>query len=78
MKKSIQFPFHGGNEGNISCIYVNITCWKKKSIFFELEYWKYLHIRHNLDVMHIEENFYESIIGTLLNFLGKTNDGINV
>ncbi|XP_030479124.2 uncharacterized protein LOC115696363 [Cannabis sativa] len=30
--------------------------WKKKSIFFELEYWKYLVLRHNLDVMHIEKN----------------------
>ena len=42
----------------------NTNCWKKKSIFFDLEYWKYLHVRHNLDVMHIEKNVCESIIGT--------------
>ena len=42
------------------------NCWKKKSIFFELEYWKYLHVRHNLDVMHIEKNVCKNIIGTLL------------
>ena len=37
--------------------FVNPTsCWKKKSIFFELEYWRYFYIQHNLDVMHIEKN----------------------
>ena len=29
--------------------------WRKKSIFFELPYWKKLLVRHNLDVMHIEK-----------------------
>ncbi|XP_073279526.1 uncharacterized protein [Primulina huaijiensis] len=53
-----------------------ITCWKKKSIFFELEYWKDLHVRHVLDVMHIEKNVCESLIGTLLDVPGKTKDGI--
>ena len=53
------------------------NCWKKKSIFFDLEYWKYLHVRHNLDVMHIEKNVCESIIGTLLDIPGKTKDGLN-
>ncbi|KAL6316882.1 hypothetical protein AAG906_022894 [Vitis piasezkii] len=42
------------------------------------EYWKYLHVRHNLDVMHIEKNVCESIIGTWFNILGKTKDGLNV
>ena len=48
--------------------------WKKKSIFFDLEYWKTLLVRHNLDVMHIEKNEHDSIIGTLLNILGKMKD----
>ena len=52
-------------------------CWKKKSLFFDLEYWKYLHVRHNLDVMHIEKNVCKSLIGTLLKIPEKTNDGIN-
>ncbi|KAK2635187.1 hypothetical protein Ddye_029979 [Dipteronia dyeriana] len=51
--------------------------WKKKSIFFDLEYWKDLHIRHILDVMHIEKNVCESVYGTLLNIPGKTKDGVN-
>ena len=57
---------------------VNSTnCWKKKYIFFNLEYWKYLHVRHNSDVMHIEKNVCESIINTFLNIVGKTKDGLN-
>ena len=48
--------------------------WKKLSIFFDLEYWKSLHVWHCLEVMHIEKNCCESIIGTLLDILRKTND----
>jgi hypothetical protein len=33
-------------------------------------------VRHNLDVMHIEKNICESIIGTLLNVKGKSKDGL--
>jgi hypothetical protein len=48
--------------------------WKKKSIFFELPYWRTVLLRHNLDVMHIEKNICQSVIGTLLNIEGKTKD----
>lgn len=48
--------------------------WKKMSIFFQLEYWKFLPIRHTLDVMHIEKNICEALTGTLLNIPGKTKD----
>lgn len=48
--------------------------WKKRSIFFELPYWEHLLIRHNLNVIHIEKNICESLIGTLLNIEGKTKD----
>ncbi|XP_004488866.1 uncharacterized protein [Cicer arietinum] len=48
--------------------------WKKKSIFFELPYWKHNIVPHNLDVMHIEKNIFDNIIGTLLDILGKTKD----
>ena len=50
--------------------------WKKKSIFFQLDYWKHLLVRHNLDVMHIEKNVCDSIVGTILNLPGKTKDGV--
>ncbi|WMV54811.1 hypothetical protein MTR67_048196 [Solanum verrucosum] len=51
--------------------------WNKKSIFFDLPYWKTLLLRHNLDVMHIEKNIYDNILGTILNVKGKTKDTIN-
>ncbi|KAH0969450.1 hypothetical protein GBA52_028689 [Prunus armeniaca] len=51
-------------------------CYKKRSIFFDLPYWKSLYVRHCLNVMHIEKNVCESIFGTLLNILGKTKDGV--
>ena len=52
------------------------SVWKKKSIFFELEYWKFHHIRHCLDVMHIEKNVCDNLIGTLLNLKFKTKDSV--
>ncbi|XP_012833436.1 PREDICTED: uncharacterized protein LOC105954308 [Erythranthe guttata] len=50
--------------------------WKKRSIFFDLPYWKELPLPHNLDVMHVEKNICESIISTILH-CGKSKDGIN-
>ncbi|GJW43532.1 reverse transcriptase domain-containing protein [Tanacetum coccineum] len=40
--------------------------WTKRSIFYELEYWSFLSLRHNLDIMHIEKNVLEAILNTLL------------
>ncbi|XP_060215394.1 uncharacterized protein LOC132642147 [Lycium barbarum] len=34
-------------------------------------------LRHNLDVMHIEKNIFDNIIGTLLDISGKTKDHEN-
>ncbi|GAB2298096.1 hypothetical protein Dimus_038512 [Dionaea muscipula] len=51
--------------------------WKKRSIFFDLPYWEHLLLRHNLDVMHIEKNVCDSVIGTLLDIEGKTKDSLN-
>ncbi|XP_026450757.1 uncharacterized protein LOC113350866 [Papaver somniferum] len=48
--------------------------WVKKSIFFEFPYWEFLRIRHKLDVMHIEKNICDNIMGTLLNLDKKTKD----
>ena len=47
---------------------------KWRSIFFDLPYWDSLLIRHNLDVMHIEKNICESLLGTLLDLAGKSKD----
>ena len=51
--------------------------WKKRSIFFDLPYWRSLDVRHSLDVMHVEKNVYDSLVSTLLHIPGKTKDGIS-
>ncbi|XP_028082248.1 uncharacterized protein LOC114283584 [Camellia sinensis] len=48
--------------------------WAKRSIMFELPYWKMLKLRHNLDVMHIEKNICDNLMATLLNVDGKNKD----
>ncbi|KAJ9567086.1 hypothetical protein OSB04_003052 [Centaurea solstitialis] len=50
--------------------------WTKRSIFFELEYWSSLQLKHNLDVMHIEKNVCDSLLGTLL-MNDKSKDASN-
>jgi len=46
--------------------------------FWDLPYWRHQLPRHNLDVLHIEKNFYENIINTVINASGKTKDNANV
>ncbi|KAL8097245.1 hypothetical protein AgCh_030391 [Apium graveolens] len=58
----------------VSC---DVNPWNKKSIFFHLPYWSENSIRHNPDIMHIEKNICDSILGTLLNISGKTKDHVN-
>ena len=48
---------------------------KKKLVFQKLPYWEILRVRHCIDVMHVEKNICESILGTLLKIKGKTKDG---
>jgi len=51
----------------------HVPMWKKKSIFWELPYWKILDVRSAIDVMHVTKN----LCVNLLNFLGvyvKTKD----
>jgi hypothetical protein len=49
--------------------------WWKRSIFWDLPYWKTLLLRHCLDVMHIEKNFFEKLIDTVMDVKGKTACG---
>ncbi|KAL0559314.1 hypothetical protein IC582_003922 [Cucumis melo] len=51
--------------------------WTKRSIFFELPYWSRLLLRHKLDVIHIEKNVCDNLVGTLLNIEEKTKDTTN-
>jgi hypothetical protein len=47
--------------------------WKKKSIFWELEYWKDLEVRSSIDVMHETKNVCMNLLG-FLGVYGKTKD----
>jgi hypothetical protein len=47
--------------------------WKKKSIFWELEYWKTLEVRHSIDVMHVTKNLCVNLLG-FLGVYGMTKD----
>ena len=44
---------------------------------FDLPYWSDLDVRHCIDVMHVDKNGCDSVIGTLLNIQGKTKDVLN-
>jgi hypothetical protein len=44
---------------------------------WELPYWKDLDVHHLIDVMHVEKNVCESLIGTLLNTNRITRDHEN-
>ncbi|KAL5576886.1 hypothetical protein UlMin_018585 [Ulmus minor] len=55
----------------------SIIAFNKKSIFFDLEYWKYLYVRHCIDVMHVEKNVCENLVVTILDIPGKSKDGLS-
>ena len=48
--------------------------WKNKSIFWDLPYWRTNMIRHKLDVMDNENNFFDNIFNTLMCVPEKTKD----
>ncbi|XP_057757285.1 uncharacterized protein LOC130976432 [Arachis stenosperma] len=50
--------------------------WKKRSVFFDLSYWKDHILRHNLDVMHIEKNICDNVVFTILNDSVKSKDNL--
>ncbi|XP_016185865.1 uncharacterized protein LOC107627545 [Arachis ipaensis] len=50
--------------------------WKKRSVFFELPYWKDHMLRHNLDVMHIKKNICDNVVFTILNDSVKSKDNL--
>jgi hypothetical protein len=52
----------------------HVKIWSGVMCLWKLPYWHKLKLRHNVDVMHIEINICESLIATILNILGKTED----
>ncbi|XP_058087532.1 uncharacterized protein LOC131234619 [Magnolia sinica] len=55
----------------------NITAWYKRSILFDLPYWKELPVRHNLDVMHVIKNVGDHLLLTILEVKDKAKDDIS-
>jgi hypothetical protein len=47
--------------------------WKKKYIFWELEYWKVLEVRSAINMMHVTKNLCVNLLG-FLGVYGKTKD----
>ncbi|XP_057248995.1 uncharacterized protein LOC130590530 [Beta vulgaris subsp. vulgaris] len=70
--KDMQITFGKGNKKELPA-----QGYKKCSNLWSLPYWRLLFVRHSLDIMHIEKNVCDSLIGTLLNIPGKTKDGPN-
>jgi len=46
----------------------------KRSIFWDLPYWKHNLLRHNPDIMRIEKNFFDNFFNTMMDVKGKTKD----
>jgi hypothetical protein len=51
-----------------------MTCERRNQFFLELPYWKDLDVHHLIDVIYIEKNVCESLIGILLNTDEKTRE----
>lgn len=45
---------------------------KRRIIFWNFSYWSNNLIRHILEVMHIEKNFFENLFNIVLEVVGKT------
>nr|GEV27796.1 hypothetical protein [Tanacetum cinerariifolium] len=50
--------------------------WTKKSIFWDLPYWKTNLIQHNLDVMDVEKNVFDNIFNIVMDDKDKTKDNV--
>jgi len=44
---------------------------------FDLPYWSDLDVKHCIDIMRVEKNLFDRVIGMLLNIQGKIKDGLN-
>ncbi|XP_023767031.1 uncharacterized protein LOC111915622 [Lactuca sativa] len=62
-RKPGKHPEHGGGEPKRQDYELN---WSKRRIFYELEYWSSLRLKHNIHLMHVQKNVDESLLGTLL------------
>ena len=55
----------------------HVPIWGIRVSLWGLPYWPSLKLRHNLDVMHIEKNICENLLGTILGIRSKSKDNTN-
>ncbi|XP_039115902.1 uncharacterized protein LOC120251450 [Dioscorea cayenensis subsp. rotundata] len=72
---SVQESNEESSSRNDKGLIDHMKWWKKRSIFFMLPYWEHNLLRHNLDLMHIEKNVCDNLIGTFLG-LDKSKDNL--
>jgi hypothetical protein len=68
-KKTNKEGKNAENNGNKT-----LGLFKKRSIFWNLPYWKNLMVHHAIDDMHVEKNVCKALVGTLLDIPSKTKD----
>ena len=75
MVKDLQVIFGKGPGGQPvpKDAYGRVPMWKKKSIFWDLPYWKDLEVRSAIDVWHVTKNRCVTLLG-FLGVYGKTKD----
>jgi hypothetical protein len=71
-KKTKKAGKNAENNGNET-----LGLFKKRSIFWNLPYWKDLMVCHAIDVIHMEKNVCKALVGTLLDMPGKIKDKLN-
>ncbi|XP_075085065.1 uncharacterized protein LOC142168301 [Nicotiana tabacum] len=52
--------------------------WTKQSIFYELPYWKHNLLRHNIDVMLIENIFFDNLFNIVMDVNNKTKHNLKM
>ena len=73
LSKSVECGGNGHDNPSKTIFGYGVTHnWVNKSIFWELPYWENHLLRHSLDFMHIEKNFFDNLTNTVLNAPGKT------
>nr|XP_025617017.1 uncharacterized protein LOC112709341 [Arachis hypogaea] len=70
IESSRKRPQDAVNDGNIP------LQWKKRSIFWDLPYWKDNLVRYCLDMMHIEKNVCDNVLFTILDDKQRTKDNL--
>ena len=67
MVKDLDVVFGKGHGGQSVPKDANnhVPLWKKKSIFWELSYWKILKVRSAIDMMHVTNNLCVNLLGFL-------------